>query len=421
MRIDVITLFPEMFPGVLGHSILSRAARDVPDPAAPGDRSRDRPAVAEYVLHDLRAFSEDPRHHKVDAPPYGGGPGMVLQCEPVWRAVAAATAQDPRPPHRVFLTPKGRPLTAAVAEELAQKPRLLLLCGHYEGVDERVLQRMREQAPEEPEGEPGGEAGGGLDEVSLGDFVLSGGELAALTLIDAVVRLLPGVLGHADSAREDSFALRGAADRLLDHPHYTKPPVWAGREAPAVLRSGDHKKVAAWRAAEALATTRRNRPDLLGGGSGSGGGLGSGEGSGGAVKVVTIREEPDESGGVRLARLVAEASGAQVAELTLGEASLEGQSTRGLARLSGLRVGPPFRAEDLAEPLVAAALTAARSCGIARVLAPAGWLTPEAAARLGLGPAEERGYEGDAPLLLCDLRPGRSLPTGRVASGGSEP
>ena len=395
MRIDVVTLFPEMFPGVLGHSILARAARDVPDPAAPDDRSRDRPAVAGYFLHDLRSFSEDPRHHKVDAPPYGGGPGMVLQCEPVWRAVAAATAEDPRPPHRVFLTPKGRPLTAAVAEELAQKPRLLLLCGHYEGVDERVLQRMREE--EGP--------GGGLDEVSIGDFVLSGGELAALVLIDAIVRLLPGVLGHADSAREDSFA--PGAGRLLDHPHFTKPPVWAGREAPAVLRSGDHGKVAAWRTAEALATTARNRPDLLGGGAADRGP--------GATRVVTVREEPDEGGGVRLARLVAEASGAEVAELTLEEASLEGQSTRGLARLTGLRVAPPFRAEDLAEPLVAAALTAARACGTARLLAPTGLLSEEAAARLGFAPAADHGYQSDAELLLRDLRPGRRLPTGRVA------
>ncbi|BAM02858.1 tRNA (guanosine(37)-N1)-methyltransferase TrmD [Phycisphaera mikurensis] len=395
MRIDVVTLFPEMFESVLGHSILARAARDVADPAAPDDRSRDRPAVASYHLHALRAFSEDPKHHKVDAPPYGGGPGMVMRCEPVWRAVQAATAEDPRPPHRVFLTPKGRPLTAAVAERLAGKPRLLLLCGHYEGIDERVLARMRDEPA-------------GLDEISLGDFVLSGGELAAMTLIDAVVRLLPGVLGHADSARDDSFA--AGADRLLDHPHFTKPPVWDGREAPAVLRSGDHGRIEAWRAAEALATTRRNRPDLLGGG-------GAADRGAPGAKIVTVREEPDESGGVRLARLVAEASGAKVGELTLEEAGLVGVATRGLGRLAGLRVLAPFAEADLAEPLAAAGLTAARACGLARLFVAAGLLSEEAAARLGFADAAAAGYTGETPLLLADLRPGRTMPTGRVAGG----
>ncbi len=392
MRIDVVTLFPEMFAGVLGHSILARAARNVADPATPEDRSRDRPAVVSYHLHELRAFSEDPRHRKVDAPPYGGGPGMVMQCEPVWRAVKAAAAEDPRPPHRVFLTPKGRPLTAAVAEELAERPRLLLLCGHYEGIDERVLARMRDEPA-------------GLDEISLGDFVLSGGELAAMALIDAVVRLLPGVLGHADSARDDSFA--AGANRLLDHPHFAKPPVWDGREAPAVLRSGDHGKIDAWRAAEALATTRRNRPDLLGGGAADGGAAGA--------KIVTVREEPDESGGARLARIVAEASGAEVGELTLEEAELEGATMRGLGRLTSLRVSAPFGQADLSEPLAAAGLTAARACGLARAFVSADLLSEEAAARLGFTDAAAAGYASDTPLLLADLRPGRSLPTGRVA------
>ena len=394
MRIDVVTLFPEMFSDVLGHSILARAARDVPDPAAPDDRSRDRPAVASYHLHALRAFSEDPRHHKVDAPPYGGGPGMVMQCEPVWRAVQAATEEDTRPPHRVFLTPKGRPLTASVAEELATKPRLLLLCGHYEGIDERVLERMRENPP-------------GLDEISLGDFVLSGGELAAMVLVDAVVRLLPGVLGHADSAREDSFATGGphGSSRLLDHPHHTKPPVWDGREAPAVLRSGNHGNIEAWRREQALATTRRNRPDLLGGAADRGGLR---------PRVVTVREEPDESGGERLARLVAEASGASVAELTLAEASVEGSAVRGLARLHGLRVNPPFEPADLAAALVAAGVAAARACGTARLFVAAELLPAEDAARLGFTDAAAAGWFADEPQLLLDLRPGRSVPPGRL-------
>ena len=249
------------------------------------------------------------------------------------------------------------------------------------------------------------EDGGGLDEISLGDFVLSGGELAAMTLIDAVVRLLPGVLGHAESARDDSFA--AGANRLLDHPHYTKPPWWNGREAPAVLRSGDHAKIDAWRAAEALATTRRNRPDLLGGG-------GAADGGAAGAKVVTVREEPDESGGPRLARLVAEASGAEVGSLTLEEADLEGTATRGLGRLTGLMVSAPFDEADLAEPLAAAGLTAARSCGLARVFASGDLLSTEAAARLGFIDAAAAGYQSAAPLLLADLRPGRSLPTGRV-------
>lgn len=401
MRIDVVTLFPEMFSSVLGHSILSRAARAVRDPAAPDDRSRDRAAVASYHLHDLRGFSEDPKHHKIDAPPYGGGPGMVIQCEPVWRAVQAATAEDTRPPHRVFLTPKGRPLTAAIAEELAGSPRLLLLCGHYEGVDERVLDRLREEPP-------------GLDEISVGDFVLSGGELAAMVLIDAVVRLLPGALGHADSAREDSFA--AGADRLLDHPHFSKPPIWAGREVPAVLRSGDHAAVDAWRRESALATTKERRPDLLGGllneaSPGPGGAVG-GQGH----RVVAVREEPDESGGERLARIVAEASGVGVASLSLLEARLEGQSTRGLARLCDFRVDPPFESADLARPMIAAAIQSARACGIARLLVPCLWAPEALRQQLGMVPAADAGYASDTAFDLVDLRPGRSVPAGRVVA-----
>jgi len=165
--------------------------------------------------------------------------------------VQAVTAEHAAPPRRVFVTPKGQPLTHPLAADLARSPGLVILCGHYEGLDERVLEHLRAD-----------DAGGGLDEISLGDFVLSGGELPALVLIDAVVRLLPGALGHADSARDDSFA--AGARGLLDHPHYTRPPTWEGRNVPPVLQSGDHAAIDAWRAHTAEDTTAQRRPDLLG-------------------------------------------------------------------------------------------------------------------------------------------------------------
>ncbi len=248
LRIDTLTLFPQMFPGVLDASILKRAAAPLPDPANP---QHVRPPVADYHVHNLRDWSADAKHQRVDAPPYGGGPGMILQCQPVWDAVQAVTAHHPAPPRRVFVTPKGRPLTQPLAAELARAPGLVILCGHYEGIDQRVLDRLRDD-----------DDGGGLDEISLGDFVLSGGELPALVLIDAVVRLLPGALGHADSARDDSFA--PGARGLLDHPHYTRPAAWDGRDVPAVLQSGDHAAIDRWRTDTAERMTAQRRPDLLG-------------------------------------------------------------------------------------------------------------------------------------------------------------
>jgi len=243
MRIDVLTLFPDMFTSVLGSSILKRAA----DPNHPVSDLTLKPPLVQYHLHDIRNYTTD-KHQKVDKPPYGGGPGMVMQCGPVWDCVQAVEAQDADvKPHRVLMSPQGKPLDQLDVEVLAQMPRLLIIAGHYEGIDERVIEHMRDT--------------GGLEEISLGDYVLTGGELPAMVLIDAVVRLQPGVLGHDDSAAHDSFS--ASADRLLDHPHYTRPPMWEGRDVPEILLSGDHGKVAAWRREQAMQRTKQRRPDLL--------------------------------------------------------------------------------------------------------------------------------------------------------------
>lgn len=306
MRIDVVTTFPELFaaasPGVLGVSIPARAI-------AAG--------ALEVVATNIRDFATD-KHHKTDDRPFGGGPGMVMLCQPLFDAVMAVEAKGPQAAstRRVLLTPQGVPLTQGLVEELAKEPRLVLIAGHYEGIDERVIDEL---AP---------------IEVSLGDYVLSGGEIAALVLIDAIARLLPGVLGHELSSVEDSFGrvdvpaaakpsrrereqarkqalmaalespaaptptptaspaatpnptaatpaqlplaqdfaaaqaagadLAGRCVRLLDCPQYTKPREWRGREVPEVLLSGDHARIAAWRLEQRIARTRARRPDLLG-------------------------------------------------------------------------------------------------------------------------------------------------------------
>jgi len=227
MRIDVLTLFPEMFTPVLGASILKRAAES---------------GRVSYHLTDIRQYTAD-KHGKVDDRPFGGGPGMVMACQPLWDAVTAVEADDPRPARRVLMSPQGTPLTQALAEDLATRERLLIIAGHYEGVDERVVQRL---APLE---------------VSIGDYVVSGGELPAMVLIDAVVRLIPGVLGDDQSATHDSFS--PGAERRLDHPHYTRPRVWDDMEVPEVLTSGDHAAIDAWRKQQARQRTRQRRPDLL--------------------------------------------------------------------------------------------------------------------------------------------------------------
>ncbi len=226
MRIDVLTLFPEMFPGYVNASILQRA-QDA--------------GILQLHLHNIRDYAAG-RHRVTDEPPYGGGGGMVLKPEPVFAAVEAVLAQEAaeEPLPIILLTPQGRVLTQKVAQELAQQPRLLLLCGRYEGVDERVRQHLAN------------------NEISLGDFVLTGGELAAMVLIDAVVRLLPGALGAADAPEQDSHATG-----LLEGPHYTRPQSFRGWQVPAVLRSGHAAQITRWRREEALRRTWQRRPDLL--------------------------------------------------------------------------------------------------------------------------------------------------------------
>ncbi|MGD0114655.1 MAG: tRNA (guanosine(37)-N1)-methyltransferase TrmD [Dehalococcoidia bacterium] len=224
MRIDVLTLFPEMFSGPLQASILGRAVES---------------GRVEIVLHNIRDYSKD-KHHIVDDYPYGGGPGMVMKPEPLFDAVEAVAAMDERKARVVLLTPQGRLLTQAVGDELSACERLILVCGHYEGVDERVREYLVD------------------DEISIGDYVLSGGELPAMVLIDVVVRRLPGVLGSEDSLAEESHA-----QGLLEYPQYTRPAEFRGWSVPEPLLSGNHAQIAAWRREQSLLRTCRRRPDLL--------------------------------------------------------------------------------------------------------------------------------------------------------------
>ncbi len=234
MRIDILTLFPEMFSGVLSASILQRA--------------RDK-GLAAYYTHQLRDYTLDP-HRKVDDRPYGGGAGMVLMCQPVIDAAAAIEKMDSAVPHRVLLSPRGRKLNQRIAAELATQPRLLLIAGHYEGFDERIGRILA------------------IDEISIGDYVLSGGELPAMVLLDAVVRLIPGVLGDLDSCKSESFAAcDGQINGGLEYPHYTRPREYAGLSVPEVLLSGDHAAIENWRRAKSQEKTAACRPDLLDTGS----------------------------------------------------------------------------------------------------------------------------------------------------------
>jgi len=230
VRIDVLTLFPEMFTGVLGNSILKRA--------------RDKEKVS-YHLHQLRDYTRDP-HKKVDDRPFGGGPGMVLMCQPVIDAVAAIEAMDSAPATRILLVPTGEKFTQKMAEELSGFPRLLLIAGHYEGFDERIHEILKPR------------------EISIGDYVLSGGELPAMTVLDAVVRLLPGVLGDELSSHGESFGTGDATiNGGLEYPHYTKPREFQGLSVPEILLSGNHGAVEKWRREQAKIRTAQRRPDLL--------------------------------------------------------------------------------------------------------------------------------------------------------------
>ncbi len=223
-RATLLTLFPEMFPGPLGLSL-----------------SGDALARGLWALEarDIRDHGIG-RHRSVDDPPAGGGAGMVMRCDVLAAAIdAASVPDDPRP--RLLMSPRGTPLTQARVRGLSEGPGALIVCGRFEGVDERVI------------------AGRGLEEVSIGDYVLSGGEIAALALLDAVVRLLPGVMGKAESGIEESFE-----GGLLEYPHYTRPRDWEGRTIPDVLNGGNHGAVARWREAEARRITSERRPDLLG-------------------------------------------------------------------------------------------------------------------------------------------------------------
>ena len=221
MRIDILTLFPEMIEPVLGSSILGRAAAK---------------GIVEFVLHNIRDYADN-KHKTVDDYPFGGGAGMVMQIQPIVDCMTAAMGS--RKPHVVYLSPRGKVLTSAKAKDLSKKGDLLLLCGHYEGIDERVYEWIDE-------------------EISIGDYVLTGGELPAMVLIDAVSRFIPGTISDGSMA-EESFS----GDGLLEYPQYTRPAEYMGAGVPDVLLSGHHANILAWKRQQSLLVTAKHRPDLL--------------------------------------------------------------------------------------------------------------------------------------------------------------
>lgn len=223
MKFDILTIFPGMFRGPLEESILKRAQEK---------------RLVEIAVHDLRKWTRD-KHNTTDDRPFGGGPGMLMKPEPIFEAVEDLKRDAPGA-RVVLLTPQGRKFNQEVAHELAQQKHLVLVCGHYEGVDERVRTALVD------------------DEISIGDYVLTNGALAAIVVVDAVARLVPGVLGHADSAKDESFTSGG-----LEYPQYTRPAEFRGMKVPEVLVSGDHAAIARWRAEQSRQRTRERRPDLL--------------------------------------------------------------------------------------------------------------------------------------------------------------
>jgi tRNA (guanine37-N1)-methyltransferase len=226
MRFDVLTLFPEIFPGYLGQSLLHKAIQR---------------GLVDIRTHQLRDWTEPP-HHRIDDRPYGGGPGMILMAEPVVAAVESVQKTADVPGQVILLTPQGERLTQPLLEELAVGPRYLLLCGRYEGFDQRVIDVLRPR------------------EISIGDYILNGGEVAAMVMIDALVRLIPGVLGDEQSSLQDSFS---RANRLLEFPQYTRPRNFRGWEVPEILLSGNHAEIERWRKTESQLRTLERRKDLL--------------------------------------------------------------------------------------------------------------------------------------------------------------
>ncbi len=224
MRIDILTLFPEMFQNVLGESMLKIA--------------REKELVS-FHLHNIRDYSED-KHRCVDDKPYGGGAGMVMKPEPVFNAVEAVELLDDAVPTKILLTPQGETFNQGIADDLSKKRRLMIICGHYEGFDERIR------------------SGIGALEISIGDYVLTGGEIPAMVLIDSISRLVPGVLGGDDSLQDESFV-----NRMLEYPQYTRPAEFRGMKVPEVLKSGHHSKIEEWKMENAILRTQEKRPDLL--------------------------------------------------------------------------------------------------------------------------------------------------------------
>jgi tRNA (guanine37-N1)-methyltransferase len=222
-RVQILTLFPELFPGALGASLPGKALKD---------------GIWQLETLDIRTFASD-KHASVDDTPYGGGAGMVMRPDVINKAIAGAESKSGKAGRRIYLSPRGRLLDQGLVKELAQAPSLLLLCGRYEGIDQRVIDVQD------------------LEEISLGDFILAGGEVAAMALVEACVRLLPGTVGNVTTTEEESFE-----QGLLEYPHYTRPAEWQGLKVPDVLVSGHHEKIKSWRIAEAEKITKKRRPDL---------------------------------------------------------------------------------------------------------------------------------------------------------------
>ena len=226
MRFDILTLFPDMFPGYLSQSLLNKAIEK---------------GIVEVHLHDLRSWTDDP-HRKVDDRPFGGGPGMILMVDPVVRAVEAIQQMADQPAQVILTTPQGKRLNQRYVEDLAANQRFLLLCGRYEGFDQRVIDILKPL------------------EVSVGDYILNGGEVAAMVMVDTLVRMVPGVLGHQESSVQDSFS-RG--NRMLEYPQFTRPREYRGLSVPEVLLSGNHPEIEKWRSEQSLLRTKERRSDLL--------------------------------------------------------------------------------------------------------------------------------------------------------------